>query len=65
MSATILDEFEPCPTPDCQWGICRWGGTGYCYPCSERMVGRAEMDRRYEATRVSATDRRWNGKAAV
>lgn len=56
------DGWQMCPTPDCENKVCLWGGLGLCYPCSERQVGKVEMDRRYEVTRVSPTDRRWNGE---
>lgn len=43
-------EWPACPTPDCPHGICLWGDTGLCFPCSVIRVGQVEMDRRYEAT---------------
>lgn len=55
------DDWDACPTPDCDNNVCLWGGEGYCHPCSVRRVGAAEMDRRYRMTRVSATDLRWDG----
>lgn len=55
-------EWPNCDTPDCENKRCCWGGTGRCHPCSVRLVGRAEMDRRYIATRSSPTDDSWNGE---
>jgi hypothetical protein len=59
-----LDAWPNCAVPDCENKACRWAGTARCHPCSVRLVGEAEMDRRYFATRMSATDRSWNGKVA-
>ena len=54
-------EWPNCPTPDCEWKVNAWAGLGHCSPCSKRIVGPAEMQHRYNATRISATDKRWNG----
>jgi hypothetical protein len=57
-------EWPNCDVPDCENKACVWAGTGRCHPCSVRLVGREEMDRRYSATRISPTDRAWNGQVA-
>lgn len=54
-------EWPACPTPDCENNVCLWAATYLCHPCSVRLLGQDEMDRRYAATRLSATDKRWNG----
>jgi hypothetical protein len=46
----ILDAWPNCPTPDCGNKVCAWTGTGVCFPCSERLITRAEVIRRYNAT---------------
>ena len=58
-----LTLWENCPTPDCEYKICRWAGTGYCYPCSRRILGlsKEEMDKRYIATHDK--DGRWTGES--
>lgn len=56
-------EWPNCATPDCENKCCMWAGTGRCYPCSERLLGKAEMDRRYAATRND--DGGWNGHFAA
>lgn len=48
--ADVLAAWPNCPTPDCQYKVCTWAGTGLCSPCSERLIGKAEMDRRYNET---------------
>lgn len=58
-------DWPACPTPDCENGICMWGGLGLCHPCSTTIVGKDEMNRRYIATRISETDIRWNGSSYV
>ena len=42
--------WAACTTPDCGNLQCTWAGLPFCYPCSERRLGKAEMDRRYDAT---------------
>ena len=45
------NDWPPCPTPDCEHGVCLWAGTGLCHPCSIQFVGSADMDRRYMLAR--------------
>lgn len=45
-----LTGWPNCTTPDCENKQCLWGGLPLCFPCSERVVGREEMIRRYNAT---------------
>lgn len=45
-------EWPLCETPDCSHNVCTWGSHTRCYPCEEAIVGKAEMDRRYKATRA-------------
>jgi len=45
-----FEDWPNCPTPDCQFKVCVWAETGRCAKCSEAMLGKAEMDRRYAAT---------------
>lgn len=42
--------WPPCQTPDCEYGVCLWADTGLCFPCSERLIGREELIRRFNAT---------------
>lgn len=58
------DGWEMCPTPDCENKVCLWSGLSVCYPCGVRLVGQADMDRRYAITRISATNLGWNGQVA-
>jgi hypothetical protein len=51
-----------CATPDCEYKANRWAGLGLCTPCSTRVLGEVELQRRYDATRVSPADRRWSGE---
>lgn len=53
-------DWPNCATPDCEHKACVWAGTGQCYPCSERRLGKSEMDRRWAATRVE-DGLAWNG----
>jgi hypothetical protein len=55
-------EWPNCDTPDCEHKRCCWAGTGRCYPCSRRVLGKAEMDRRYNATHDA--EQRWTGAVA-
>lgn len=48
-------DWPNCPTPDCQWKVCLWGGTGRCAACSRAMLGAVEMDRRYADTHRDGT----------
>ena len=57
-----LAAWPNCTVPDCENKACLWAGTGRCHPCSERLVGQAEMERRYAETR--GPDGEWNGKFA-
>jgi hypothetical protein len=57
--AVQADGWPACPTPDCGNKVCRWAGTDLCHPCSERALGKEEMERRYRITR--APDGSWNG----
>ena len=43
-------DWPNCPTPDCQFKVCTWAGTGRCSPCSKAKLGEVEMQRRYNAT---------------
>jgi hypothetical protein len=63
--AKDLETWANCATPDCEFKENRWAGVGRCSPCSERVLGAEEMERRYWATRESPTDRRWNGEVAT
>lgn len=54
-----LARWPNCAVPDCENKATLWAGTGRCHPCSVRLVGRVEMDRRYTATRNP--DGSWNG----
>lgn len=47
---TTIGEWPNCPVPDCEYKVCLWGGVGLCYPCSARLLGMTEMERRYGAT---------------
>jgi hypothetical protein len=62
MSVPLAD-WPNCATPDCQFKSCRWAGLGLCYGCSVFAIGRKEMDRRYDATRLPSGE--WNGKLAA
>ncbi len=53
------EEWPNCAVPDCEHKRCCWAGTGFCYPCSERVLGKAEVERRYRATHAS--DGHWTG----
>ena len=55
-----IDKWPNCPTPDCQHKVCLWAGTGLCSPCSDRKVGKLEMEKRYLVTHDGVTGR-WNG----
>ncbi len=46
----ILDAWPNCPTPDCGNKVCAWTETGVCFPCSEQIIGKAELIRRFDAT---------------
>jgi hypothetical protein len=48
--ADPFPDWPNCATPDCGNKQCTWAQTGHCFPCSERIVGREEMIRRYNAT---------------
>jgi len=45
-----FEDWPNCPTPDCQFKVCMWAGTGLCAKCSEARIGKGEMDRRYADT---------------
>lgn len=65
MTETSIDPHWPdCPKPGCDNKVCLWAGTGLCHPHSVDLVRQAEMIRRYWDTRVSPTDRSWNGHVA-
>lgn len=44
-----LDAWPNCETPDCQYKVCLWAGTGRCAPCSLRALGADEMIRLWNA----------------
>lgn len=46
----LLCGWPACPTPDCEYGVCSWAGTGLCFPCSEQLIGRDELIRRFNST---------------
>lgn len=56
-----LSSWPNCATPDCPNKRCCWGSPTLCHPCEERIVGKAEMTRRYVATRDA--EGFWNGCA--
>jgi hypothetical protein len=56
-----LAAWADCLMEGCMAKVCRWAGTGRCYPHSVALVGQAEMDRRYQDTRTSPDDRSWSG----
>jgi hypothetical protein len=45
-----LTDWPNCASIDCMHKACLWAGTGLCYPCSEQLLGKEEMKRRYEIT---------------
>lgn len=59
---SALLTWANCATPNCENKECRWAGTGHCHPCSVRILGAGEMDRRLHATRNP--DGSWNGAVA-
>lgn len=46
----MFEDWPNCETPDCENKQCTWARLPYCFPCSERMVGKEEMIRRFNAT---------------
>lgn len=46
----LLCGWPPCPTPDCEYGVCVWANTGLCFPCSMQAIGEEAMKRRWYAT---------------
>lgn len=58
----ILDAWPNCATPNCKNKVCTWGSDSLCYPHEERIVGKAEMDRRYNATHERPIDQIKDGE---
>ena len=42
--------WAECATDGCGYKVCSWGSDKHCYPCEERVVGKDEMERRYNET---------------
>lgn len=56
-------EWPNCAVPDCENKRCCWAGTERCYPCSVRLLGIIEIERRYSATHDARG--RWTGAIAT
>ncbi len=64
---TTLTAWRNCTTPECENKCCTWSGTTVCFPCAQRLLGKAELIARYnkthditwaEATALDAAERK-------
>lgn len=46
----MIESHPRCATTACENGWCVWAGTGLCYPCSVKLLGREVVEKRYAAT---------------
>ena len=63
MGHSLLN-WPDCATPDCTAKVCTWGSESLCYPHEERLVGKKEMDRRYDLTHERPRDTIGDGKGS-
>lgn len=50
-----MDLWPDCTHTECAYKICTWGSDLFCYVHEEQIVGKVEMDRRYDLTHERPT----------